>query len=329
MTRTPIRWGILSTAHIAETAFLPALRAGGGEAHVVGGRDHARTNDYARRNNVGRAVANYQSVLDDPEVEAVYIPLPNSLHAEWTVKALNAGKAVLCEKPLCGSVSQTRIVLAAAEETQRPLWEAFVFPFHKQHARLVELIGDGTIGIVREIQSEFHFRIRDRANIRLSPTLAGGALHDVGCYPVRFAQLMFASSPKSAICMAKYAPEGVDEEAQGVLEYESGQRLLMSCGMARDSGTFSRIIGDLGEIRITNPFHARQDDTIEVRAGGVTVERLGTSEPTFAEAIRHIHAVLNSVEAPRFTALDDSLATEVGLDLLSRSARSGELEQAT
>lgn len=317
------RWGIISTAHIVEGGFLPGLRAAGGHASVVAGRDQARTEKFAQKNGIPNAIAGYQALLDDPEIDAVYIGLPNSLHAEWTIKALQAGKAVLCEKPLCGDVTEAQKVLEVARTSQEPLWEAFVFPFLRQQARLLELMETGAIGALQEIQSEFHFLLRDRTNIRLSPQLGGGGLNDVGCYPIRFAQLVFGSRPKSAVAVATWAPEGVDEDMQGILEYESGQRLLLSCGIARDSGTFTRLIGDEGEIRLTSPFHPRPTDTMEVRSReGVSVESLGNEEPTFTDAIRHIDAVLAETEKPRHTALDDSLGTEIALDLLHRAARS-------
>jgi predicted dehydrogenase len=332
-----IRWGVLSTAHIAQAAFLPGIKVAGGRAHAVAGRDRDRTDSFARSNGIEHVLVGYERLIESPDIEAIYNPLPNSLHAEWTIKALVAGKAVLCEKPLCGSLGQTAAVLEVARRAPKPLWEAFVFPFHRQQRRLQELVTSGAIGQLREIHSEFFFKLRTRQNIRLAPDLAGGALNDVGCYPLRFAQLTFPAVPKLGTAVARWSPEGVDEEARGVLEYEGdamqgvpgARHLVFACGMTRDSGTFTRLLGDEGEVRITNPFHARADSSIEIRTNGeVAVERLGTEEPTFAEAIRHIHAVLRQDAAPLHTALDDSLATETALDLLHRSARSGTVETA-
>lgn len=186
-----VRWGIIGTANIARAAFLPGLRQAGGVAAAVAGRDAGRTGQYARDHGIERAITGYQNVIDDPAVDALYIPLPNSLHAEWTIAALRAGKPVLCEKPLCGSLAETEHVLAVAAETGTPLWEAFVFPFHDQFARVTALIADGAIGDLREVQSNFHFSVGRPDNIRLSRDLDGGALNDVGCYPVRLALELF------------------------------------------------------------------------------------------------------------------------------------------
>ena len=147
MIDEPIRWGILGTAGIAERAFLPALRqAGDGAAISVGGRDGSHAASWAAEQGVARGVAGYERVVDDPEIEAIYIPLPNGLHADWTIAALEAGKAVLCEKPLCVTREETRRVLATADAASVPLWEAFVFPFHQQMERVRDAVADGQIG---------------------------------------------------------------------------------------------------------------------------------------------------------------------------------------
>jgi predicted dehydrogenase len=142
----PVRWGILGTANIARAQFLPGLRAAEGIPAAVAGREAARAEKFASDNGVQRAVTGYHRLLEDPGIDAIYIPLPNALHAEWTIRALEAGKPTLCEKPLCGLLPDTQRVLAAAERTGTPLWEAFVFPFHPQMRAVEELIAGGAIG---------------------------------------------------------------------------------------------------------------------------------------------------------------------------------------
>jgi predicted dehydrogenase len=313
-----VRWGIVGTAHIAEAAFLPALRAaGGGTATLVGSRDAAKAMRWAAEHGVERGVGSYLEAVTSADVDAVYVCLPNHLHAEWTIVALRAGKAVLCEKPLCASVEEAETVLRIARETGSHLWEAFVFPFQKQFERLKELTAGGELGEVREVQSSFYFELRDRRNIRLSPDMYGGALADVGCYPLRFAEMVFDAEATGAVAVATWAPEGVDAETQGVIDYPGDRRLLFGCGIDRPNGTFTRILGTEAEVRLTNPFHCGPDDTLEVLGStGVTVEQPGDPEPTFTNAIRHIHAVLRGAEAPRHLASDDSLATARALDMV-------------
>src|SRR6266567_2085720 len=235
----PVRWGIVSTANIARAAFLPALRAAGGIAAAVAGRDLTRAQEYARAYGVGRAVQGYQSLIDDPDTDVLYAALPNALHAEWTIQALRAGKPVLCEKPLCGTLADTEQVLAVARQTGTLLWDAFVFPFSEQMRRIATLVSDGAIGGLAEIQSSFHFRVGRPDDIRMSADLQGGALLDVGCYPVRLAQELFGPRHLSAWAASEPGGQGVDLQTWGALGYPGGRRLLLSCGMRRSYDTYA------------------------------------------------------------------------------------------
>lgn len=316
-----VRWGILSTARIATTAFLPGLRAaGGGRAEVVAGRDLARAQQFAAEHGVERAVEGYQRLLDDDRVAAVYICLPNSLHAEWTMAALQAGKAVLCEKPLCTSEQETAHVLQVARNTGSLLWEAFVFPFHDQMRRVRELIDEGEIGELEEIQSNWHFQVRSRQNIRLSPQLAGGALNDVGCYCLHLGSQLFRDEPIAAAGAARLAPEGVDEETRAVVSYPGERSLVMGVGVRRGYiDTFTRILGSRGEIRLSHAYHPRPQDTIEVRTAERTViERVTGPDPSFTPAIRHLHAAIRGEEPPRHLAVDDAMPTAAALERVRR-----------
>jgi predicted dehydrogenase len=319
----PARWGIMGTANIARAAFLPGLRQAGGVAAVVAGRDLSRARAYAQANGVERAVESYQRIIDDPDVDALYIPLPNSLHAEWTIRALRAGKPVLCEKPLCGRLEETERVLAVARETGTLLWEAFVFPFHEQLAQVRALVCDGAIGELREIQSNFHFQVSRPDNIRMFASLEGGALNDVGCYPIRLAWELFGAEPDSASASAESGGHGVDLETWGILGYPGGRRLLLSCGMNRAYDAFARLLGTAGQIHITNPFHPGAGDQFQVlvpRAEPRTVPAGG--EPSFSPAIAHIQAVLAGEQEPRLLAVDTALPTARALhDLARASAR--------
>jgi len=322
----PIRWGILGTAGIAESAFLPALReTNEGIASTVGSRTLERGRAWAEEHGVTRAVDGYDAVIADPEVEAIYIPLPNGLHAEWTIAALEAGKVVFCEKPLCGTVEDTERVLAAARATGVPLWEAFVFPFHEQMERVRAMLADGTIGTVREIQSRFHFVLDDPDDIRLFANLAGGSIQDVGCYPIRLARLLFDAEPdlSRAIADAEWTADGADTELWGALVFPGDRRLVFSCGFRSGYDTLTRVLGTEGEIRLTGPFHPDSDDEITiVRDGEFETRPAPTSgEMSFTSAIRHIHRVIRGVEEPRHLAVDEALGNAQAIDALLGSAR--------
>lgn len=316
-----IRWGILGTANIARASFLPGLRAAGGIRAAVASRDASKAEQWAVRYGAERAVQGYDALLADDSIQAVYIPLPNHLHAEWTIAALRAGKTVLCEKPLCTSVAETQKVLEAARDTGGLLWEAFVFPFHRQMDRVRELLAAGAIGEVREIQANFYFQLRDRRNIRLSREMAGGALNDVGCYCLRLAELVFGGAADAAVALSVWAPEGVEEELSGIVSYGDGRRLVFSCGLMRPYDTFTRLIGTDGEIRLVNPYHPREADHLEVRQSNrETIERPTGPALSFTRAIEHIHAVLRGEEQPRHLAAHDSLITARDLALLHRAS---------
>ena len=325
MAPDPIRWGILGTAGIAESAFLPALaEAGGGEAVVVGGRDGARAGSWAAEHGVAHGVEGYATVLEDPEIEAVYVPLPNGLHAEWTIAALEAGKAVFCEKPLCSTPEETTAVLDVAAAASAPLWEAFVFPFHEQMTRAVALLGDGAIGEVREIVSRFHFQLDDPEDVRLLAALSGGATQDVGCYPVRLARLLFDAEPDLARTIAGATwGEGVDLELWGTLVFDADRRLHLSCGFRSEYDTLTRVLGTEGELRMTNPFHPEPGDTLVVLREGETIESgvaAPSGERSFTPAIRHIHAALRGLEPPAHLAVAEAAGNAHAISALLDAA---------
>ncbi len=316
-----VRWGILGTANIARAAFLPGLRASGAIAAAVAGRDRGRAERYAADNGVARAITGYQALIEAGDVDAIYNPLPNSLHAQWTIAALEAGKPVLCEKPLTGTIADTRRVLAAAERTGTPLWEAFVFPFNTQMDQISSLLAGGAIGELREIQSDFHFPLTRPGDFRLSAAMEGGALRDVGCYPIRLAQEFFGEH-QSAAAVREPGGDGVDIETWGTLGYAGGRRLLLSCGMRRAVDTFSRLLGTAGQIQASNVFHPTISDHVTLlpqRGEPVRFPR-DTDEPSFTAAVRHINAVVAGEAKPRYLAVQTSLATARALHDLARAA---------
>ena len=310
----PVRWGVMGTANIARGQFLPGLRHAGGMAEAVASRDGGAAERYAAEHGIARALAGYQTLIEDPDVDALYIALPNSLHAEWTIAALQAGKPVLCEKPLTGSLADTQRVLDVARQTGTLLWEAFVFPFHDQMARVRAALASGVIGELREIHSDFHFKVARPDNIRLSRDLAGGALNDVGCYPIRLAVELFGRAHLSAWGSSVPGGDGVDLESTAVLGYGEGRNLVLSCGMNRRYDTFTRLLGSDGEIRMSNPFHPSDGDRLEILGrGSESIAAAPTGEPSFSAAIRHIQAVLAGTDEPRQLAIDTSLPTAQAL----------------
>lgn len=318
----PIRWAILGTAGIARRTFIPSLNAvGGGVAALVAGRDAERARQFATEHGVQRAVGDYQTAIADPEIDAVYIPLPNALHAEWTIAALEAGKAVLCEKPLCATLEETERVVSVSRRVDRPVWEAVAFPFRSQTARFLELLADGAIGEVREIQAAFHFTIKP-GDIRLSAELAGGALADVGCYPIRLARLIFNAEATGVRASQRFAESGVDDETWGIVDFPGDRRLLFSCGFAKAYNTMARVLGTAGEMRISMPYAGYPSDTLTILRPDTEpiVEHAVENDPQFAGIVRHIHEALTGATPARHLATEDAAGNAAVMDAVRRSA---------
>jgi predicted dehydrogenase len=263
----PVRWGVLSAANISVKHVAPAIQASSnGRLVAVGSRNVQRAREaYAFAPNV-RFYADYQSVLDDPEIEAIYNPLPNSLHAEWTIKALRAGKHVLCEKPLAVTAEQGVTMAQTASDTGMLLMEAFMYRFHPQIIWTLEQINEGRIGNVRLVRASFAFNIGSRTqDIRLQAALAGGSLMDVGCYPINLCRTIF-ERPPIAVGARVYTPaqSEVERAASAVLDFGDGCFGLIDSNLELPPRQVGEIIGDAGTITIPLPFTPSNIETVVV-----------------------------------------------------------------
>jgi D-xylose 1-dehydrogenase (NADP+, D-xylono-1,5-lactone-forming) len=254
-----VRWGILGPGRISR-AFLTGLRDSRSERAVaVGSSDPGRAQAVAGEFGVPRWYAGYADVLADPEVDAVYIGLPNSAHAEWTVAAARAGKHILCEKPLARDRAEAESMFAAADEHGVRLTEAFMYRFHPRTLRLAELLATGAVGEVRFVQATFTFTIAGPADIRLRPELAGGALMDVGCYCVNITRLAAGGAPIAVSGLARWAETGVDATFVGTLSYATGLTAQIACSMDMSLHQNAEIIGTTGSIGVPTTFGLRPD----------------------------------------------------------------------
>jgi len=217
-----LRWGVLSTANIGRAAVNPAIQASAnGSLDAVGSRDAGKAREFAAANGIPRTHGSYEALLDDPEIDAVYIPLPNSLHREWTIKAVEKKKHVLCEKPLAVTAAECREMHAAAEANGVKLMEAFMYRFHPRTEKALAL-AKSAIGELKAIRSVFTFRLTKPENIRLNASLAGGSLMDVGCYCVNLSRTAAGREPIEAQAFATFGPSGVDIQLAGSLRFENG-----------------------------------------------------------------------------------------------------------
>lgn len=258
-----MRWGVMSTANIGRAAVIPALqRAESAEVVAVASRDLGRAQAFADELGIPRSYGSYEALLQAEEIEAVYIPLPNSLHRTWSIKAAEAGKHILCEKPLALDAAEGKEMEAAARDNGVRLMEAFMYRFHPQTEKVLQLLKQGTIGRPRLIYAAFTFRLGDRDNIRLRPELGGGALMDVGCYCVNICRTLAGREPIRAQALARWGETGVDEQMVGTLEFEEGLQAQFSCGLFMARREFYQVAGPDGHLEVPTAFLPGTEETV-------------------------------------------------------------------
>jgi predicted dehydrogenase len=256
----------MSTASINRKVIPAAHASPKVELVAVASRDQARADEYAKTWEIRRAYGSYDALLTDPEVEAIYISLPNSMHCEWAIKALEAGKHVLCEKPLSRRASEVAAAFDAADRTGRLLSEAFMYRHSPQTKRAKQLVDEGAVGELRLIRSAFSYALYDEANIRLHAALDGGALMDVGCYAVSGSRL-FGGEPEKVYGEAWLGPSGTDWVFAGMLRFPGNVLGLLDCGTAMTERDELEAIGSEGSLFLDDPWHGRAPG-IELRRGG-------------------------------------------------------------
>jgi predicted dehydrogenase len=267
-----LKLGLLSTARINNAILSGAALTGAVDVVAVASRDPARAGAYAREHGLEQAYGSYEDLLADDSVEAVYISLPNSLHVEWTVRALEAGKHVLCEKPLGRDPAAVERAFDAAERGGLVAMEAFMYRHHPQTRALKELIEAGAIGELRHIRSTFSFLLSDPANVRLRPELDGGALMDVGCYCIGMSRLL-AGEPEAVVGRQINGPTGVDVRFAGILEFANGVLADFSCGFDLPRAFFVEAIGSNGSVRVPDPWLCREP-RLELDGQRIAVEEV-------------------------------------------------------
>ena len=262
----PVQWGVMSTARINEKLLAGARQTDELAILAVASRDVESARQYALVHSIERAYGGYDALLSDPDVEAVYISLPNSLHLEWSVRALQAGKHVLCEKPLGRSAAEVDTAFDVAEREGRLLMEAFMYRHNPQTHRLAELVGTGAIGRLRLVRAAFSFAARDAANIRLRSALQGGALMDVGCYCVSGARLI-AGEPERVGAEQVLGGDGVDVAFAATMRFADGVIGHFDAGLALDTRDELEVVGEEGSLFLDDPWHCRHP-MIELRRDG-------------------------------------------------------------
>ncbi len=291
-----LRWGVISSAQIGLNFVVPAIQQSSNGRVVCLGTPHAdRVRERVDKLGIPRLYDSYAAVLDDPEVEAVYIPLPNSMHREWTIRAAERGKHVLCEKPLGLTVAECREMIDACRQHSVRLMEAFMYRFHPQQATIREILASGRLGTIQMVRGAFTFRLNlaDTRNIRLSRELWGGALMDVGCYCINAARAYFGAEPVSVLASARIPPElGVDTTLHGLLEFETGVApFVVSLEMAGQPQI--EIVGDRGRLEVPSCFiPGEAPPAVTVTTDGKREERVLEAANSY---LRQVEAFVEAV----------------------------------
>lgn len=317
-----LRWGLLSTADINKALFEPLRTSKRNTLLAVASRDLSKAEAYARKNKIRRAYGSYADLLADPDIDVVYNPLPNSLHAEWTVKAVQAGKHVLCEKPLALSVDEVDAISAAAERHGKVVAEALMYRSHALTLKVREVVQSGKLGRVKLVRGSFTYDGTTPENYRLKPEMGGGCLWDVGGYPISYTRFVLGAEPLEVFGWQTPGTTGVDETFVAQLRFPADITLQLDCSMAAPYHVFMEIVGDEAALVVPQPFNPGLKNALYLARKGntETIQVKGTG--TYVGEVEDMAgAILHA--APPAVSLADSRATVAAIQALFESARTG------
>ncbi len=329
-----MKWGVLGAASIAVRKVIPGMQKGvWSEIAAIASRDLNKAKAAAADLKIEKAYGSYEELLADPEIEAVYNPLPNHLHVPWSIKAAEAGKHVLCEKPIALNAAEARTLLAVRERTAVKIGEAFMVKTHPQWLRTRELIRGGRIGELRAIVGVFSYFNRNPENVRHKPKWGGGGLMDIGCYPITTSRFIFGTEPLRVSGVVERDPDfGTDRLASAILEFSDGQSIFM-CGTQIVPYQRMQFLGTKGRIEIEIPFNAPVDQTTrifiddgsDVAGAGIRTETIPVCDQYTVQGDAFSRAIRENSEVP--VSLEDAIANMAVIDAVFRSAESRRWEK--
>jgi predicted dehydrogenase len=334
MTKQKVNWGVLGVAGIAVRKVIPAMQTGEwSSVTAIASRDLQKAEDAAHKLGISKAYGSYEALLADPEVEAIYNPLPNHLHVPWSVEAAEAGKHVLCEKPLSLTVAEAKTLLAARDRCGVKIGEAFMVKTHPQWLRTRELIRKGVIGDLLAIVGAFSYFNRDAKNVRNVAEWGGGGMMDIGCYPITTSRWIFGEEPLRVAGVLEKDPEyGTDRLSSVVMEFPSGQAVF-TCGTQMVPYQRMQFMGTKGRIEIEIPFNAPNDrptrifidDGRDVLGGGIRTETIPVCDQYTLQGDAFSQAIREGSEVP--VPLEDAIANMAVIEAVFRAAESGRWER--
>lgn len=329
-----VRWGVLGVANIAVEKVIPAMQRGEWSAvTAIASRDRHKAEGAARRLGIAKAYGSYEELLQDAEIEAIYNPLPNQLHVPWTRKAMEAGKHVLCEKPLGLTAEEARTLIAVRDRTGMKIGEAFMVRTHPQWLRTRELIESGCIGELRSVVGFFSYFNRDPANIRNLPECGGGGLMDIGCYPIITSRFAFGEEPSRVLGLIERDPEmKIDRLTSALLDFPSGHSIF-TCSTQLVLYQRMQFLGTEGRIEVEVPFNAPNDrpcrisidDGRDLLGGGMSTEEFPTCDQYTIQGDLFSRAIREGGEVA--VPLEDAIRNMAVIDAIFRSAESGRWEK--
>ena len=325
MADRKIRWGVISTANIGRAAVIPAIQASrNGELAAVAGREAGKAEAFAAQLGITKAYGSYAALLEAPDIDAVYIPLPNSLHREWTLRAAAMGKHILCEKPLGLTAQECLEMEAAAEQNGVKLMEAFMYRFHPRTEKVLEMVRAGRLGELRLIHSTFTFRLTRPDNIRLRPELGGGSLMDVGCYCVNISRTAAGAEPVEVQALARWSQSGVDEQLVGTLRFANGLMAQFDCALTLERREAYELAGTEAHLAVPAAFLPGDADTViqETRSRGNHEEQMVPGVDEYRLMVEHFADCIVQDRPPRYPASEAAANMRV-IEVLYQSAREG------
>lgn len=317
-----LNWGILGTAGIAAKAIVPALLSMKHTPVIaVASRDLTRAQEFATPFEIPRVYGNYEDLLADSNVQAVYIPLPNSLHADWAIKAMQAGKHVLVEKPFALNANEAQMMVSAALEHSVVLMEGFMYRYSERFEKIHELVRSGAIGKIRLIQSAFSFTLGNPDDIRLASDLGGGALYDLGCYCVNIQRHLVGREPANVQAICQMGKSGVDLQTVATLDFGDQVFGQFMVSFNADHSQFLRVVGSAGTVHLENPFLSMGEGTSALLsvAGNDSKRIKFRAENDYKRMLDHFYNVAISKDVPKFP-LSDAVNNLVVIDALFQSA---------
>lgn len=335
MTRT-LKWGVLGCAGIAAKAVIPAIQSSRlGRVAAIASRDAEKASAMAARFGIEKSYGSYEDLLSDPDIDAIYNPLPNHLHVPMTIKALEQGKPVLCEKPIALNAAQASELAEAQKAANLPVAEAFMVRHHPQWKKARAMVAEGRLGDVRAIQTIFAYYLDDPKNVRNQADIGGGGLFDVGCYAINTARFLFDAEPLRAIALMENDPVfDTDRLTSGLLAFPEGRQLAFTCSTQLSLTQKVTVLGTRGRLEIPIPFNAPADQqTVLIFDDGRDLAGGGRQEIVIEPVDQYREQVDAFAEAvlsgtPLETGLDDAIANMKAIDALFRSATSGRWEDA-